>query len=133
MGPISRRHTVVTYANRRAAGEELARHLTPYAGRPDAGATGDVALGMPPWVMHQRWTNLLFAHWPVPPRILQPLLPPSLTLDTFDGEGYAFGTAQEAAALAGVLLGPGVVLLVKGSRGVGLEIVAETLAEAEGG
>lgn len=43
---------------------------------------------MPPWVMHQRWTNLLFAHWPVPPRIVQPLLPPSLTLDTFDGEAW---------------------------------------------
>ena len=53
-------------------------------------------------------------------------------LNAFDGEGYAVGTAQEAAALAGDLLGPGDVLLVKGSRGVGLEVVAETLAEAEG-
>ena len=52
-------------------------------------------------------------------------------LNAFDGESYAVGTAQEAAALAGDLLGPGDVLLVKGSRGVGLEVVAETLAEAE--
>jgi uncharacterized protein YqjF (DUF2071 family) len=43
---------------------------------------------MTSWVMHQRWTNLLFAHWPVAPTILRPLLPPSLTLDTFDGEAW---------------------------------------------
>ncbi len=49
-------------------------------------------------------------------------------LDRFDGESYAVADAREAAALAGELLGPGDVLLVKGSRGVGLEVVAETLA-----
>lgn len=43
---------------------------------------------MAPWVMHQRWTNLLFAHWPVAPDALRPLLPPSLTLDTFEGEAW---------------------------------------------
>ena len=43
---------------------------------------------MPPWVMHQRWTNLLFAHWPVPPERLRDLLPPSLTLDTFEGQAW---------------------------------------------
>ena len=43
---------------------------------------------MVPWVMHQRWTNLLFAHWPVAPDALRPLLPSSLTLDTFDGEAW---------------------------------------------
>jgi UDP-N-acetylmuramoyl-tripeptide--D-alanyl-D-alanine ligase len=53
-------------------------------------------------------------------------------LDAFDGESYAVGTAQEAAALTGDLLAPGDVLLVKGSRGVGLEVVAETLAEEDG-
>jgi UDP-N-acetylmuramoyl-tripeptide--D-alanyl-D-alanine ligase len=52
-------------------------------------------------------------------------------LDTFEGEGHAVGTAQEAAALAGELIAPGDVLLVKGSRGVGLEVVAEALSEAE--
>ena len=53
-------------------------------------------------------------------------------LDAFDGESYAVGTAGEAATLAGELLAPGDVLLVKGSRGVGLEVVAETLGESEG-
>jgi UDP-N-acetylmuramoyl-tripeptide--D-alanyl-D-alanine ligase len=49
-------------------------------------------------------------------------------LDRYDGEGHAVGTAAEAAALAGELVAPGDVLLVKGSRGVGLEVVAEALA-----
>lgn len=40
------------------------------------------------WVMHQRWTHLLFAHWPVPAQALRPLLPPALTLDTFEGEAW---------------------------------------------
>jgi UDP-N-acetylmuramoyl-tripeptide--D-alanyl-D-alanine ligase len=52
-------------------------------------------------------------------------------LDTFDGEAYAVADAGEAAALAGELVGPGDVVLVKGSRGVGLEVVAEALAAAE--
>jgi uncharacterized protein len=43
---------------------------------------------MGPWVMHQRWTNLLFAHWAVAPDALRPLLPPSVTLDMFEGEAW---------------------------------------------
>jgi len=54
-------------------------------------------------------------------------------LDSYDGEGYAVADAREAAALAGELLGAGDVLLVKGSRGVGLEVVAEALAAASEG
>jgi hypothetical protein len=34
------------------------------------------------------WRDLLFAHWPVPPETLQPLIPAGLTLDTFDGHGW---------------------------------------------
>ena len=52
-------------------------------------------------------------------------------LDRYDGEGYAVADAGEAAALAGELLAAGDVLLVKGSRGVGLEVVAEALAAGE--
>ncbi len=52
-------------------------------------------------------------------------------LDRYDGESYAVGDAGEAAALAGELVGAGDVLLVKGSRGVGLEVVAEALAAEE--
>lgn len=39
-------------------------------------------------VMHQRWADLLFLHWPVPPSTLTPLLPPGLALDTFEGMAY---------------------------------------------
>jgi len=49
-------------------------------------------------------------------------------LDVFDGDSYAVADAAEAAALAGELIEPGDVLLVKGSRGIGLEVVAEALA-----
>jgi UDP-N-acetylmuramoyl-tripeptide--D-alanyl-D-alanine ligase len=51
-------------------------------------------------------------------------------LDAFDGESYAVADAAEAAALAGELIEAGDVLLVKGSRGVGLEVVAQALQGA---
>ncbi len=40
------------------------------------------------WAMHMVWSDLLFAHWPVPANALRPLLPPELVLDTFDGEAW---------------------------------------------
>lgn len=40
-------------------------------------------------VMRQTWADLLFLHWPVPAETLAPLLPPGLTLDTFD-DGTAY-------------------------------------------
>jgi uncharacterized protein YqjF (DUF2071 family) len=43
---------------------------------------------MTPWVMHQRWTNVLFAHWPVAAEVLRPLLPPPLVIDTFEGNAW---------------------------------------------
>ena len=36
--------------------------------------------------MKQIWHDLLFAHWPLSPAALRPLVPPQLTLDTFDGQ-----------------------------------------------
>jgi hypothetical protein len=39
-----------------------------------------------PWVMKQVWHDLLFAHWPIALDIVRSLVPPQLTLDTFDGE-----------------------------------------------
>ncbi len=41
-----------------------------------------------PWVMFQAWNDLLFAHWPVPPVTVRRLIPPHLTLDTFDGQAW---------------------------------------------
>jgi uncharacterized protein YqjF (DUF2071 family) len=36
--------------------------------------------------MKQTWHDLLFAHWPIPPREMRTLVPQRLTLDTFDGQ-----------------------------------------------
>src|SRR5262245_27389124 len=70
------------------------------AGRLEEDAVLEVGpLGMPtahrpwplprePWVMAQSWHDLLFAHWPVPAAVLRPLIPPSLGVDTFDGEAW---------------------------------------------
>jgi UDP-N-acetylmuramoyl-tripeptide--D-alanyl-D-alanine ligase len=49
-------------------------------------------------------------------------------LERFDGESHAAPDAAAAAELADALVGPGDIVLVKGSRGVGLEVVAQALA-----
>ena len=53
-------------------------------------------------------------------------------LDTFGGEAHAVPDGAAAAALADELVVPGDIVLVKGSRGVGLEVVAEALAAGGG-
>src|SRR5882672_7861763 len=37
------------------------------------------------WVMAQTWHDLLFAHRPVESKVLRPIVPAQLPLDTFDG------------------------------------------------
>ncbi|HTK08270.1 MAG TPA: DUF2071 domain-containing protein [Ktedonobacteraceae bacterium] len=37
-----------------------------------------------PWIMQQEWRDLLFAHYPIAPAQLRPLLPTQLPLDTYD-------------------------------------------------
>lgn len=56
----------------------------------------------------------------------------SAIAERFDGEVYSVADAGEAAALVPELLQPGDVVLVKGSRGVGLELVSESLIQGEG-
>ena len=51
--------------------------------------------------------------------------------ERFGGEAYAVADAGEAAALVGELLEPEDVILVKASRGVGLELVSQSLIESE--
>ncbi len=41
-----------------------------------------------PWIMVQRWHDLLFAHWALPPEKIRPLVPRELQLDTFDGKAW---------------------------------------------
>jgi uncharacterized protein YqjF (DUF2071 family) len=38
--------------------------------------------------MAQSWQRLLFAHWPLAPEALRPLIPEGLALDTFDGAAW---------------------------------------------
>lgn len=39
-------------------------------------------------LMRQRWSQLLFAHWPVAPELLRPYLPHRLQLDLFEGQAW---------------------------------------------
>lgn len=41
-----------------------------------------------PVLLHQNWHHLLFLHWEVPAAELQRLIPPELTIDTFEGKAY---------------------------------------------
>jgi uncharacterized protein YqjF (DUF2071 family) len=41
-----------------------------------------------PWRLRQRWNDLLFCHWPLPPVLIQNLLPPGLAVDTFDEQAW---------------------------------------------
>jgi uncharacterized protein YqjF (DUF2071 family) len=41
-----------------------------------------------PHVMHMRWSELLFAHWPVDPDALAAMLPAGLTVETWDGVAW---------------------------------------------
>jgi UDP-N-acetylmuramoyl-tripeptide--D-alanyl-D-alanine ligase len=52
--------------------------------------------------------------------------------ERFEGEVYPVADAGEAAALVPELLAPGDVVLVKASRGIGLELVTESLVASEG-
>jgi uncharacterized protein len=52
-----------------------------------------------PWLMAQTWENLLFAHWPVPPEELRPLLPAAIPLDLWEGSAYVGVTPFHVAAL----------------------------------
>lgn len=41
-----------------------------------------------PWAMFMRWHELLFMHWPIDVALLRPLIPPTLEIDTFDGDAW---------------------------------------------
>jgi uncharacterized protein YqjF (DUF2071 family) len=42
--------------------------------------------GMP--LMHQTWGKLLFMHWRIDEKLLRPLIPASLEIDTYDGSAW---------------------------------------------
>jgi uncharacterized protein YqjF (DUF2071 family) len=39
-------------------------------------------------VLSMRWKHLLFAHWRVPPKVLRPLIPEPLQIDTYEGTAW---------------------------------------------
>jgi uncharacterized protein YqjF (DUF2071 family) len=41
-----------------------------------------------PWVLAMSWRDLLFMHWPVGVEDLRPLVPPALSIDTFEGSAW---------------------------------------------
>ncbi|HEX7962605.1 MAG TPA: DUF2071 domain-containing protein [Terriglobales bacterium] len=41
-----------------------------------------------PWIMFQRWNDLMFAHWALEPQQVRPLVPQELELDLFDGRAW---------------------------------------------
>ena len=57
---------------------------------PVLGSTAHRPYSLPdaPWVMRQRWNDLLFAHWPVPAGMIDRLLPEGLVADTFEGSAW---------------------------------------------
>jgi hypothetical protein len=46
------------------------------------------ALPKGPWIMAQKWHDLLFAHWQVPADTIRKLLPKLLELDTFNAQAW---------------------------------------------
>lgn len=41
-----------------------------------------------PWVMHQSWHDLLFAHWPIDPQAMRQAVPAQLPLDLYEGQAW---------------------------------------------
>jgi uncharacterized protein YqjF (DUF2071 family) len=52
-----------------------------------------------PWLMAQTWEDLLFAHWPIDPERLRPLLPDRIPLDVREGSAWVGVTPFRVGAL----------------------------------
>jgi len=59
-----------------------------------------------PWVMRQRWDDVLFLHWPVPPNVLRPHIPDELELDLYDGTAWIGIVLFEVNGLRGRFFPP---------------------------
>ncbi|MEV6597508.1 DUF2071 domain-containing protein [Actinoplanes sp. NPDC051346] len=62
-----------------------------------------------PWLV-QRWEDLAFLHWAVPPATVAPFLPPGTVPDTLDGVTYVGLIGFRMVGL-GLLRGPGIPYL----------------------
>lgn len=61
------------------------------------------------WLV-QRWHDLAFLHWAVPPAVVAPFLPPGTVADTLDGVTY-IGLIGFRMVRLGMLRGPGIPYL----------------------
>jgi uncharacterized protein YqjF (DUF2071 family) len=43
---------------------------------------------MAPWIMTQRWNDLLFLHYPLAPELVRAVVPKALTLDTYEHRAW---------------------------------------------
>lgn len=59
-----------------------------------------------PWIMVQRWHDLLFAHWEIPAAQLRPLVPAQLELDLFQGKAYVAVAPFHMSGIRSRLLPP---------------------------
>ncbi len=59
-----------------------------------------------PPLMHQAWEDPLFLHWPIDPALLRPLIPPRLSIDTFEGRAWIGVTPFFLSGLRAVSLPP---------------------------
>lgn len=48
-----------------------------------------------PRVLSMEWHDVLFAHWPVDPAVIEPTLPEGLSVDRYDGSGWLSVVAFE--------------------------------------
>tara|TARA_X000000368_G_scaffold381865_1_gene338684 strand:+ start:1582 stop:2304 length:723 start_codon:yes stop_codon:yes gene_type:complete len=39
-------------------------------------------------ILYQEWCNLLFLHWEIDPKLIRPIIPDSLTIDTFNNSAW---------------------------------------------
>ena len=54
-----------------------------------------------PWVMYQRWADLMFAHWRVEAEVVRRLVPEELELDLFEGKAWVGLTPFRMAEIRG--------------------------------
>jgi uncharacterized protein YqjF (DUF2071 family) len=52
-----------------------------------------------PWLIAMDWQDALFVHWPFPVDAVRPLVPASLTLDTWEGQAWISAVAFRIAGL----------------------------------
>jgi uncharacterized protein YqjF (DUF2071 family)/uncharacterized protein with NAD-binding domain and iron-sulfur cluster len=52
------------------------------------------------WATYQVWSNLFFAHWPLPVSMIRPLVPDGLEIDTYEGDAFVSLVAMEMAHIS---------------------------------